>query len=65
MPIQMLAGDSLNSFFKPRSEENLTPSIPKYAYSTLSVFFCQIKSFIRFRLAFVFWAPDPLMDKFY
>ena len=27
--------------------------------------FRQIKSFIRFRLAFVFWAPDPLIDKFY
>ena len=32
--------------------------------STLDVFFCQIKSFIRFCLAF-FWALDPFIDKFY
>ena len=36
-------------------------------YSTLDIFFCQIQSFIRFCLAFVFGlqSPDPIIYKFY
>ena len=61
----LLAGFQVYLLLVVIFESDTTSRMSKYKNIIDTILFRQIKPFIKVRLDFVFWTPDPFINRFY